>query len=79
MDIIYIDFQKAFDSVAHTELLIKLWTYGITGNLWLWFKSCLMGRFQCISINHQYSVFFFNLFYLECHREVDLCSIYLCE
>ena len=28
---IYIDFRKTFDSVAHNELLLKLWKFGING------------------------------------------------
>ena len=30
-DIIYIDFQKAFDSVSHQKLIIKLEGYAICG------------------------------------------------
>lgn len=43
-DIIYLDFKKAFDTVSHNELLYKLWLTGITGPLWLWFKSYLSDR-----------------------------------
>ena len=32
-DVIYLDFQKTFDSVPHTRLLIKFEAYGIDGNL----------------------------------------------
>ena len=40
-DVIYLDFKKAFDSIAHTELLVKLWSFGIQGNLWKWFRGYL--------------------------------------
>ena len=51
-DVVYLDFKKAFDSVAHNELLAKLWHFGITGNLWLWFKCYLSDRHHCVSLNH---------------------------
>ena len=54
-DVIYLDFKKAFDSVAHNELLIKLWSFGIQGNLWKWFKSYLTSRMQCVTINSSIS------------------------
>ena len=37
VDAIFLDLRKAFDSVPHTELLLKLWRIGITGKLWSWF------------------------------------------
>ena len=33
IDIIYLDFKKAFDSVPHNRLLCKLKAYGINGNM----------------------------------------------
>ena len=54
-DVIYFDFKKAFDSVPHNELLFKLKSMGISGNLWLWFKSYLFNRQQCVKINNKYS------------------------
>ena len=38
-DIIYTDFSKAFDSVAHQRLLLKLELFGITGEIMNWIKS----------------------------------------
>ena len=54
-DVIYLDFKKAFDSVPHNELLLKLWNIGITGNLWLWFKAYLTSRNQVVSVNKAFS------------------------
>ena len=48
--------KKAFDSVPHEELVFKLWKLGITGPLWLWFRSYLSNRLHstCI-LNHSSS------------------------
>ena len=47
VDAIYLDFEKAFDSIPHPELLLKLWLLGITRPLW---KCYLLNRrhFVCI-------------------------------
>ena len=50
-DIIYLDFSKAFDSVPHEQLLIKLWNRGISGSLWLLLKDYLTNRWQLTSID----------------------------
>ena len=42
VDVVYFDFRKAFDSVPHTGLLLKLQTYGIRGNLLKWITHFLM-------------------------------------
>ena len=55
IDVIYVDLRKAFDSVPHNELLMKLWNIGIIGTLWKWFKSYLFNRAQCVSINYSLS------------------------
>ena len=33
VDVVYMDFRKAFDSVSHNSLLKKLYSIGITGKL----------------------------------------------
>ena len=41
----YIDFAKAFDSVCHNKLLLKLTAYGICGSRLNWISSFLSHRF----------------------------------
>ena len=50
-DVIYIDFCKAFDFIPHSELLFKLWSFGITGDLWYWFRDYLSNRLHFVSID----------------------------
>ena len=37
-DVVYLDFQKAFDSVPRQRLLYKRQRYRVTGNLLAWIK-----------------------------------------
>ena len=48
---VFVDLQKAFDTVDHQILLAKLNHYGIRGVTNYWFKSCLSNRNQYVSIN----------------------------
>ena len=48
---VFMDSQKAFDTVDHQILLAKLNHYGIRGVLNDWFKSYLSNRSQYVSIN----------------------------
>ena len=51
VDVVYLDFQKAFDSVPHKYLLSKLYGYGIQGNLLSWIEAFLIGRKQKVVLN----------------------------
>ena len=50
-DVLYIDFARAFDSVVHSKLLVKLKSYGIGYELLNWFQNFLTGRSQMVAIN----------------------------
>ena len=48
-DVVYFDFSKAFDSVNHDILLIKLkHEYGINGTLLKFLVDYLPNRQQCV-------------------------------
>jgi len=50
---IFIDFQKAFDTVSHEILSLKLNAVGISGPLPLWIMNYLSNRYQYTEVNNQ--------------------------
>ena len=55
IDTIYLDFKKAFDSVPHRRLLVKLKEYGFDGTLLKWIEDFLKDRRQRVVLNGNYS------------------------
>ena len=51
IDVIYLDFEKVFDSVPHIRLLSKLNSYGFPNPLLGWLKSFLTGRRQKVCVH----------------------------
>ena len=54
-DVVFLDFTKAFDSVPHERLLLKLHAYGIRDPLLSWVRSFLTNRQQRVVLRGHYS------------------------
>ena len=52
---VFVDFSKAFDTINHDWLIVKLEAYGYTNNALLFMLSYLKNRFQRVSINSSFS------------------------
>ena len=50
VDVIFMDFRKAFDKVPHRRLLDKLQFYGVRGKILDWISSFLANRKQRVSL-----------------------------
>jgi len=51
IDIIYLDYGKAFGTVPHSRLLAKLQGYGISGQVLKWIEAFLTGRLMRVMVN----------------------------
>jgi len=51
IDNIYLDFSKAFDTVPHNRLIVKLQSYGIGGKVVDWISNILTGRRQRVLVH----------------------------
>ena len=58
LDVIKVDFSKAFDKISYDKLLRKLNCYEIVGKVFLWIKHFLMGRKFNIKLNNCFSKFY---------------------
>ena len=52
LDIIFLDYQKAFDRVPHRRLILKLHGYGIQGKLLNWIREFLSCRTQQVVVGN---------------------------
>ena len=55
VDIIYLDFQKAFDKVPHQRLLLKLKAHGIGDSITDWIEQWLTDRRQRVVVDGEVS------------------------
>ena len=51
VDIIYLDFKKAFDKVPHQRLLLKIKAYGIGNEMINWIEKWLIDRRQRVVVD----------------------------
>ena len=51
MDLVILDFSKAFDRVPHQRLLAKINHYGIQGQTYKWIESFLSDRSQQVIVD----------------------------
>ena len=50
IDVVYLDFAKAFDKVPHKRLINKVRSFGIGGELLRWIENWLRDRFQELDV-----------------------------
>ncbi|KAK4825786.1 hypothetical protein QYF61_002370 [Mycteria americana] len=51
VDVVCLDFSKAFDTISHSILLGKRAAHGLDGRTLCWVKNCLAGRAQRVVVN----------------------------
>ena len=51
VDVLYLDFRKAFDVVPKERLLAKMYSIGVRGKVLKWVRECLTGRPQKVVLN----------------------------
>ena len=69
VDVLYLDFQKAFDKVPHNLLIVKLQSYGFNSSIIEWIKNWLSNRVQRVIIGSNRSAC--RLSKVEFHRDLS--------
>ena len=57
VDILFLDYSKAFDAVPHRRLLKQVESFGLHGNALAWIESFLTNRRQQVRANGELSEF----------------------
>jgi len=61
VDVIYLDFQKAFDKVPRARFFEKIKAHGITGKILKWLENWFKGRKQRVVLSENVSRWLFVL------------------
>ena len=73
---IFVDLQKAIDTVNHDILISKLEHYGIRGTANSWFSSYLKNRTQFVSIFGYDSSILLKQFHMVCPKAQFLAHLF---
>ena len=55
VDVVYLDFAKALDTVPHTPFMCKVKSTGLEISVCKWIENCLNDRIQRVVVNDSYS------------------------
>ena len=55
VDVVYLDFAKAFDKVDHKILMKKVYQFGIRGKLYTWIENFISNRYQQVLVDGKLS------------------------
>ena len=47
VDVVYLDFVKAYDTVPHSRMMYNLYSYGIRGKVWSQIEDYMCNRKLC--------------------------------
>ena len=71
---ILIDLQRAFDTINHGILSIKLSIIGFSDHSVKWFQSCLSNRKFMVNLENSFSKF--QAYHAACHKDQFLVLYY---
>ena len=72
VDVVFLDFAKAFDKVPHQRLLLKVAGLGIGGKLFDWISNWLLNRTQRVCVNGIVSIWKLVLSGLDVYKRFGL-------
>jgi len=56
IDVIYLDYRIAFDTIPHNRLMLKLTNLGLHGDILRWIRNFITGRKIMVGLRDSFSV-----------------------